>query len=436
MNQENSPARKYYIQALDFYKENNYSDCIVALSEGFIKDVNYKPLYELAEMIYEEECDYYGNNVKKLFTAVRQNPRSRQACMNLGNYFYSSGNYRYATPFFEKAREISPDNRDSLLLLSKCYSKSFQPAKALEILKLNDESDFEIQYYRQLLKILNGNTDGVNEIIEKLSHQVQANKDDPDSNMKIYMLYYLERVYVRFLALENIEEHIRAWQFILYGSVVLQTNENEDLPNGGRYTVVMASYKAVKLILNRLKMLIETLQIPVKKVASIQSRNAEILGRAIAALLKVDFQFYDEGDFSNTLIVADEKFELGEGEDLFHVQNGNFIFTAWHKWTTEGDLCPDIIGCMAQEYYYPWEGGNMIMKDAERGIIDTTEEDHRNTELISKDILNAPDLPVMEDEWLKFYSNYKKYLTGIGDESSIVRSHFEMDSPVQSSYFY
>ena len=253
--------------------------------------------------------------------------------------------------------------------------------------------------------------------------------------MKIYMLYYLETVRARFKAVKNIEEHIRVWQFTLYGSVVLQTNDNKDFPTGGRFAMVMASYESVKYILNRLKVLIKTLNLPIEKVAAIPSRNSEILGRAIAALLQVEFHFFEEKDYSNTLIVADEKFELEEGEELFHVQNGNLVFTAWHNWTTEGDLCPDIIGCMAQGYYYPWEGGGLDMKDAERGIIDGTKEDHRNAKLIAKDILNAPNLPDEKDEWLKFYINYKKHLIGIGNEASMVRSHFEMESPVPATHF-
>src|SRR5690606_161813 len=100
MNKENSPAEKHYKEALDFFNEKSYLDSFDTLAEGFIMDVNYIPLYKIAEKIFEVKLDHNGNRIKNFFCSDRYKTRNKKAYLALVEYFYSLSYYRYAVPFF------------------------------------------------------------------------------------------------------------------------------------------------------------------------------------------------------------------------------------------------------------------------------------------------------------------------------------------------
>ncbi|ANE52111.1 tetratricopeptide repeat protein [Flavisolibacter tropicus] len=431
---DNSPAKEEWQSAKEHLDNNEYHECLQALAWGFRKDVNYMPLFQLA-------TDCMGAigavDEQKLFEAVCSNQNDAKAYYDLGKTYSSIEHYDLAQVFYEKALLLDPKNEELPHDLALCYARRFNVSKALEVLTNNPPNDFWGLYFLNKCKILNQKMDGVQEFVNDLMAFLQEQPDQERVAVAKMKIEELQETVQRYNTIPTIQTHIRDWQYIQYGSVVLDYFEDsEDYVAGGRYVASWGSMESIKMLASKFKQFVNKLSISIQSIVSLPGRDSEIIGRVLAKELGIGFSFYDPEEVNHqALIVAANSSYFDAYEELSTVNSGQILFAANHNWLASTMISPDIIGFMTQSYSFPWNGGGMRVTDTESGAVESIPPDDRSEEEIATDIFNIEPSSDNSNEHLEFYLAHKDYLKGIGTLSGNKRYNLMIESPVPGSYF-
>lgn len=432
--EDNSPAKEDLQKAKKHFDYGEFQECLRVLIWSFRKDVNYKPLYQLA-------ADSLGKldaiDEQKLFAAVCENQNDADAYNSLGDFYFSVGHYDLAQVFFEKTIELNPHHSAAHHDLAICYARRFQIKKALEVLVNFNENDFWNLYFINKCKILDKQIDGVQQSINDLQDILDQEPDQEDVIIPGMKVTELQETLHRFLAVKDIQTHIRDWQFIQYGGVVLDYfDDNEDYVAGGRYVASWGSSESIKTLAIKVNQFARKLSISFSAVLALPDRDAEIVGRVVAKELDIDFGIYDPTKPNQgCLIVAADSSSFQDYVELNDITNNQVVFSANHNWLDSAMVTPDIIGFMTQTYSFPWSGGGMRITDSESGKVEEIPADNRSAAEIAMDIFNIEQAPDEINKYLEFYLEQKAYLKGIGNLSGNKRYNFMIESPVPGSYF-
>jgi hypothetical protein len=428
-----SPAEEPLARAQEQFDKGEYQDALGTLIRGFKEDVNYQPLYRLAAACLEK---LGGDEEKELFDKAVENFDSFDSFQGLGTHFLDAGHYSLATPFLQKAHAFRPADIYTAHDLAVAYARRFQIAEAVEILeKVNAREDFSALYFLAKCKLLNRDITHVPDYIGSLEATIRNEADEKIIKIPKMMVEELKETLQRYQTIGNPATHIRDWQFIQYGSVILDCFDSEDYVAGGRYVASWGSNESIKIVIDRLRALLDSLKVPVKAVRSLADRDAEITGRAIAKTLGVGFSFYDAtGPDENCLIVAADASGFNQCPELSEIKDGQVLFALNQNWLEPAYVNPDIIGLMTQSYFFPWDGGGYKI-DPESGNMESTAPDNRPAEEIANDI--SALVPEEQDitELLSFYRQRTDWIKGIGRLANKNRNNFMIESPVPGSYF-
>ena len=326
---DNSPAKEDLTKAKEHFDKGEFQETLRALTWGFRKDVNYKPLYQLA-------ADCFGKlnapDEQNLFTAVCKNQNDSNAYNDLGNSYFLAGYYDLAQVFYEKVIKLNPVNVKAPRFLAISYARRFQISKAIEVLTNAKSNNFWILYFLNKYKILDKKVDGVQEALNNLQSFLEEHPDQVDIDIPKIWIDELRETLQRFNTIPNIQTHIRDWQFIQYGGVVLDCIEEGDeayYAAGGRYVVSWGSDESIKAIANKLKQFTDSLLISFHGIVSFKDRDSEIIGRLLAKEFGISFNFYEPTDSNqDCLIVSSDSSFFAEHEELKTIHNGQIVFSA------------------------------------------------------------------------------------------------------------
>lgn len=429
-NTPDSPAHEHWERAKEMYSKGEYEKCLEELASGFKKDVNYLPLYQLAaDAAAQLDVPYES------FTYVIRNPKDVDAYYQLGSLFNEGGDFELAKVFFEKVIELDPEDNDALYELAICHIRHNQVGKAIEVLESAQALSFWNTCWLNKFRIFKGDVEKAQESINQLQRDLSVQLQDNETEIRKRRVEELQETLQRYHRLKDKQLHIRDWQFIQYGNVVLDCYDDPDCEAGGRYVWAFGSHETMKAVANKLKQFVNALSIPIRSIAFLPDRDSEITGRVMAKILGVDCGVYSEGSTGNILIVAANSSLFNSYYEFDIVRQGQILFSLWHNWREPSYVCPDIIGLMAQSYLLPWEGGGMKVVDSEKGIIETANTDDRPADSIAEAICNCPVATDEDSRWLMFYAEQKDYLKGIGEKAGNNRFDFIVESPVPGSYF-
>ncbi|RCU43969.1 tetratricopeptide repeat protein [Chryseobacterium lacus] len=428
----NSPAYQDWLNAQELYQKGRYEDCFFALTAGFIKDADYVPLYQLAAAV-TAQLDAPG--AQELFTEIAENLDNPVLFDELGYLYFEGQQWALAALFFEKSLQLHPENPDALYDLALCYGHMTEFQKAIGALTQRLTPDFWCSYLLCKYKIFCGEREGVKEDIEVLTSFPEAQLKENQSEVPTLKIIELREMLERCYQVESLRTHIRVWQFIQYGSAVLDCHENKKQSSGGRYVSVVHTYESIKTWAVIAKTFFSTHSVNITEIAALPDRDSEILGRVLAKILEVNFTIYDEeSSTGNQLIIAAEGSLLDNCYELGVISNGNILLAFWQNWLCSSYICPDIIGCMAQSCEFPWNVAGIQMIDTEMHTFAPRNENHLSPEEVAVNICNAVSENIVTSG-LDFYAGRKEFLKGIGRYSGEHRYNFMTESPVPGSWF-
>jgi len=430
-----SAANTDYVLANEQFKKGAYQECLRTLSVGFSKDVEFKQLYELS---YNCLVKLGGDEEAALFKSVLFQPENFDSYNNLGRHFVESGNFKIAIPFLEKAMKIDSSYLETAHDLGLAYARTFRIIEAIEALeKNNPENDFWNYWYWCKLCILAGRTAGMEQNLMDLLAVLDSQKNQLETAFPRQKVLEVSEMLKRYEQVGSAENHIRDWQFIQYGSLILDFfDDSDEYVAGGRYVALWGNNESFKSLLFKLKRYIDLLEIKVDTIAYLNNRDSKIVALAIGLELGLEVNLYDSNQTNlNTLIVGGNATDFDLYKELIAVENGQVLFALNHNWLQSSMICPDIIGFMSQAYIFPWEGGGLKITDIEKGLTEETKPDNRAEEIIADDIFKQEADRTIESKHLEFYKSNKAYLKGIGLNATKIRENFMIESPLAGSYF-
>lgn len=429
-----APKNEHLERAKKQFKECNYQQSLNTLSWGFETDVENKELYKLAIRCLEklgakEEIKLFRNALSKF--------NKFQPFFELGYYFVDCGLYDEARPFLEKAVRIEPNEPNVASELAIVHRARFNIEEAIRVLsKVDYQSDFYLEYLFQHCKLLNSQTEGIQEFIEKSRQSItqESVEDFDEAQLK---LEELSEALVRHGVIEKPERIVRDWHFIQYGAAILDYSEDEDeYVAGGRYVAYWGDMESVREVLQKLKLYLERLNKLPKTLIYLEDRDSEIIGRAIGMLLDLPVELYTQGiETSDSLVVAADNHHFNGLEEFKTIGFNQTIFALNLNWLKPAMLTPDIAGFLTQNYVFPWTGGALKILDAKSRKFQKTEPDNRKPDQIAYDLSHmAFEISSTFEETLNFYENKAPYLKG-GFKANSNRINFRSDSPVPGSRF-
>lgn len=427
-----SPAREYYTEAKAQFEEGDFQQALQTLIYGFRKDVNYYPLYELSAASLAQ---LGGDHEKYLFEEALRNFDSADPFIQLGTHFSSTGHYTLAQPFLEKALQLQPGDVDLAHDLAIAYARRFEVAKAVETLEsVAASDDFWAYWFLVKCWLLNQQPDKARRGVASLQQYLRDYPDQEQFDIFELKVEELREAVERYQTIPDPQMHIRDWQFIQYGSVILDYFDKDDdqYVAGGRYVASWGSLQGLKENINALHAFIHHLSLSFDGVRYVNDRHSAIVGMAIAGVLGLPAGVYhSEAPNRNCLIVAGNSSALDQYDELRMVRDGQLIYVLNHSWLENAYTTPDVIGFMSQSYYFPWE---VTMKVTE-GKVDEMPPDDRSEDEIAQELIGLAPEHKDHSALLAFYSERKDHLKAIGKSSNHHRYNFMIESPVPGAYF-
>lgn len=411
---------------------------------GFKEDADYQPLYALAAETAEKLDDY---RLQGLLEYASDHKEEASAFYELGEFFFDRYKFGLAEVFYDKTLRLQPDYPSAIHDLVVSRARQFRIDDALQAFDWKTTLDFDFweSYLLCKLLIFSEHKPFMEEMEEKWLEVMDTNGakkvSDPElSEICSTKITELREALERYATFQEVQKNIRDWQFIQYGSVVLDLHhDGENYLAGGRNGISFGTMETVRSMADRVKQYVQRLEIPIHRVAALDDRDSEIIGRLLAKVLDVPFTpYYHFDDNQHALIVASDSscltYHLYSG--LSEIKNGQVVFAMYHNWTRPAKITPDIIGQMAQEYRYPWEGGGMkVWVEKKEVKVEVTPADDRPEEEIASAIFQIQVPQVDMQELLDFYAERKQYLKGVGERCGAKRFEFAIESPVPGKYF-
>jgi tetratricopeptide (TPR) repeat protein len=430
-----SPAEEYYNLAKQEYDKGNYEAALYDfIFIGLNLDIRYRPLYALAIDCFEMMEWFELDLLFKSLLADSSNPKRY---FDIGVKFLEMKIPFVSIIFLEYLYKFAPMDFAILVELSVAYCNNLQPEKAREILaktpKLKEEFWLEYQYLWSGLLL--GNDQGVEDFIRTARYALQ---NDNNAKEEISELNKMEEVYNRLKTFRGYSpvDHIRDWQFIQYGSVVLEYNgyigERQSYTLSGRYNDYWMSKEDFVVVVGKLVQFTTFMGVKFNAVVSTGSKDSQIIARTLALAYGVDFWMITEDilDQPGLLIVSADSLELQTwSEKLFQVKNNQVVFCLNHFWTKPTGITADIIGVMTKFCGLPWD--KRIQTNPMAGQNRTALPDNRAPIEIAQDILQTTtEKSPYFDDMFDFYQNKKDYLK-FRDIRYPIRLPFVLDSKLQ-----
>lgn len=433
----NSESIGYLKYAEKFFKEGNYQETLRLLILGFHADPSFIGLYELA---YKTFTQLGSTDEANLFKRVIEDFDDFDTFFNLGYHYVDIAHFSVAIPFLQRAFEISPEDLHVAMELSIALTAEFQPGKGRAVLEFVEKgNDFWAWYQYYWCSLLSGETKGLDSFIRSMKEffTMDDERRNRDAASCLMAIERLEECLIRYKMLRWPEADIMHWQYIQYGSVLLDMynkSEEDMLIAGGRYIAKWPRNHEIKELLLRLHLMIRSLDLSPGTILYLPDRDSEIIGKLASRVMRLPCMVYMK-DFkgSHVVICASDEI-LNDYPELSERRNGQILFSMNLNWMKESQITADIIGFMSQSYRFPWNGE--ITMSPKSGIKSSMPPDDRKPDAIVADL--APleaEVDLSFKNMLDFYTARKNSLK-CKERRYIRRLPFTKDSPVRGSFSY
>ncbi|QFG20438.1 hypothetical protein [Actinomadura sp. WMMB 499] len=205
----------------------------------------------------------------------------------------------------------------------------------------------------------------------------------------------LERMLARARAVRPVspldELDLRGWQFAIGGTVLLSLSPHGfDAGMTGRFAYLGDGYGQCRLMIERLRLVLDAAGVRPDRVAPLPDRSSAILGLAVAELFGLPAGPVEPGR-PGALVVA---YDLNDADGevlagLWERAEGQVLFEHATCWTSPPPITADVSGLLHQVVVPPWGAGLRAGADGE---VARTEPDARPAEEVAAEIVRAePD---------------------------------------------
>ena len=432
-------AAEHYEKAQDHIAKGEDQEALGVLVKGFTADAKFKPFYELAASCLDR---LGGKEEAEMFLQALDNFDVIDPFLRLGDHFVDVGHYHLAKPFLLRALTFDAVHVDAAHNLSIAYARRFQIEEGLTVLESVDVNrDLWAMYFLAKLRVLAGRIDSADPILEGIEHFLSTTTDEhPALDMARAQTRELRAVQERYRVIGQPEIHIRDWQFIQYGSVMLdfmQPEEHEDAEYvaGGRYVASWGSHEAIHGTLHKLKSMAEGLDLEFDEIQVLPDRDSQVLGKVASVVFGLPARLISASSPARPgLVIAADSASYNDFDAFEEVLEGQWLYAHNHNWLRAARFCPDVMGHMSQHYSFPWDGG-AVRVDPDTKEVERLPADEREPDVIAEEILASEVKTSLHVDDLIYYTNKAKYLVAVGDATLEVRSAFKEESPVPGSYF-
>ena len=294
----NSPAHEDWIKAKELVEKTEFSDALSTLINGFKKDIYYQPLYELSSTCLAKMG---GKDESELFKKAINNLNSN-TFKQLGNHFYNVEHYPLTKIFleesFKKIKDIEVANN-----LAIAYARRFDTKKAQQTLaSVKDKFDFWTYWFYVKMKILNNDRVDLEESINGLARSFDINSQDENLRIPKQKVNELIESYDRLKLIGNPDQKIKDWQFIQYGTLMLNFFFSDDqYVAGGRHVASWGNNEPIKSILSLLSSLIKEKEI--ERIIYGEDRDSKIIGMVLSILSDIPSEVFNSTTIYNLSLI-------------------------------------------------------------------------------------------------------------------------------------
>lgn len=434
-NQGPSPAQEHLDAAKAAHETGESQAALGHLSRGFNADVQFVPLYELAQTILQklgaaEEAGLFQNAAQQL--------KSYDFFFKLGDHFFRVGYYVLAIPFFRQALQLRPGDLMAAHDLALALARRFDISGALAVIEsVNYTGDYWVFWFHAKLNLFLNKRNEVAVAVRSLEGALSDVPPEADLHAPRQKVAELKASFLRLETIPEPQNHIRDWHFALYGSMIFDFFEVEDqYVAGGRYVAVFPTAEMIRSVFERIKLFLAQAGKKKERVCFIPDRDSEITGRALAKVLGLPAEPYHPRDpQADAIIVGATNSAFNQSEELVNITRNQWTFALNHDWLSPSWICPDAIGFMSQTCIFPWQGGQFKMGESPGNAPEQTPPDHRPADLIAAEIASASFDLAEAKSYLPFYLERKDRLKGIGNIAGAERQNFMIESPVPGAFF-
>ncbi|MFX0070729.1 MAG: tetratricopeptide repeat protein [Candidatus Hermodarchaeota archaeon] len=392
------------------------------------------------QIIREMGVDQWNDLIRQII----DHPNDADALYDLAYSLYEERLHSIAATLLLRADNIKPQEEQivSELVINLEFMMLNQEAYNLlsEAKDLLDSSEI----CRYLLGFNAIMTDNFTKA-EKILLTIQNSQDEDIQFMASSLRGMINRASVlkKSRSLDNSD--LRGWHMVLNGSILLHLSPYglEDAMYG-RYAYVSDSYSLCRHGIDRVKTVLDTLEIEVPCVLTLPDRSSQILSMATSEILGKPLKFWDEVDINTKgLIVAYDLDEIYSEEiilDIADHRSGQILWAHASCWTYPFPYAPDITTYLHQSNNSPWGGGGMVYnKNLKR--VEISEPDKSEEEALSQKIINAEEDENFINDLSDLIALVKSLkLIDIESKPGIFRStgrrlHQRVGSPVLSNRF-
>ena len=229
-----------------------------------------------------------------------------------------------------------------------------------------------------------------------------------------------------------VENSIRDWHFVQYGSLLLSRLDSTVYVAGGRFRILFPELKEVQAVMLKLRACLDGLGFVPKQILYGASQSSEVLCEVIGGMYNLPTLALTEERYKryDSLVVVSEAEELSDFYFLAEAKPGKVLFAYNLNWTQETLLTPDIVGVMSESCRFEWQGGSMKVVDFEKGIFERVGTDTRPAPNIAADIVNeGASIEAEFAEDLAFFVKQKAHWQA---NIHSTRTTFKPESPVKS----
>lgn len=420
-------------KANECYDNGQYKDALNNIEKCFKHKVDVLALYTLAlkcaKKLKEEELENFFSDLIKNFNSLN-------SFYKIGKFYFDGGKFDLSINFFLKELERKPRHKASANDLAVAYASIFKLQEAIDVIIKYKLKGFWHVYYLAKLNLLLNNTIVVHYLMAKLQRMLTQSKNSEYTEIIEFKINELKETLARLNLVSKIENPLRDWHFIQYGSILINldgvSEKNELISKRFLHTVYTNS--TFNQIAQYLKELFKKLNVNIEQIVFLPDYDSEVIARYLALEFNLSVKSYRNSSVQNCMIVCAKSDSLKNYTKLNQIENNQILFALSHNWNSENNICPDIIGSMTVDHHLPWQNNRKTPEFMETGKTSDDFDSKISAIKMAIDVFDRTITNNVASDDIAFYVQKKALIKCLMPDKNNFRFYYSIESPVMNSF--